>query len=58
MFIYVMDVESKKKLCEMGFELLKDNGKKEGAVWVFLNKKNFQFEQLEISCVVSDTLTF
>ena len=56
MFIYVMDVESKDKLLQLGYTLLKDNGN--GSIWVFVNKEGQQFDSLDVPCVVSDVLTF
>lgn len=54
MFIYVMDVESRDKLIELGYTLLKHTG----YVWVFKNKDPLSFEDIGVQCVVSDTLTF
>lgn len=56
MFIYVMDVESKDKLINLGYELLKNDEK--NTIWVFSNKEDRQFDSLDIPCVVSDVLTF
>ena len=60
MFIYVMDIESKECLEKMGYTLMKDNGtvNNEASVWVFANKEDCQFDNLEVPCIVSDTLTF
>ena len=54
MFIYVMDEVSRDALIARGYELIKDNGE----VWVFINKKEFEFSNNDIPCVVSDMLTF
>lgn len=56
MFLYVMDTESRDKLLNLGFELLKENGKK--TVWVFLNKSNQTFDMVDVPCVISNILTF
>lgn len=56
MFLYVMDTESRDKLLNLGFELLKENGKK--TVWVFVNKPDQTFDVVDVPCVVSDVLTF
>ena len=54
MFIYVMDEESKDRLLTRGYELLKYNG----SIWVFVNKSEICFDAADISCVISDVLTF
>lgn len=56
MFLYVMDIESRDKLLNSGFELLKENDKK--TVWVFVNKTGQTFDTVDVPCVVSDVLTF
>lgn len=56
MFLYVMDTESRDKLLNLGFELLKENDKK--TVWVFVNKLDQTFDVVDVPCVVSDVLTF
>ena len=56
MFIYVMDIESRDKLVSLGYRLLKGNDT--DTVWVFENKMQKQFDNLDIHCVVSDVLTF
>lgn len=56
MFLYVMDTESRDKLLNLGFELLKENDKK--TVWVFVNKSDQTFDVVDVPCVVSDVLTF
>lgn len=56
MFLYVMDIESRDKLLQLGFELLKENNKK--TVWVFVNKPNQKIDLVVVPCVVSDVLTF
>lgn len=56
MFIYVMDTESRDKLLSLGFELLKENDTK--SIWVFVNKRELNFDTVDVPCVVSDTLTF
>lgn len=54
MFIYVMDTESRNKLIELGYDLLKSNDK----VWIFANKHEMEFSSDDIPCVISDTLIF
>lgn len=56
MFLYVMDTESRDKLLNLGFELLKENDEK--TVWVFVNKLYRMFDLVDVPCVVSDVLTF
>lgn len=56
MFIYVMDIDGRDKLLSLGYTLLKENSKK--TVWIFENKKEFNFENIDVPCVVSDTLIF
>jgi len=56
MFIYVMDTESRDKLVNLGYELLKENETK--TIWVFVNKSDQSFDAVDVPCVVSDTLTF
>lgn len=56
MFIYVMDTKSRDFLLKHGYELLKEN--KQRNIWVFKNKDDQNFDNFDIPCVVSDTLTF
>lgn len=56
MFIYVMDKRSKNALIKRGYSLLKEDSRNH--VWVFANKADAQFDDLDIPCVISDTLTF
>ena len=56
MFLYVMDVKSRDKLLSLGFKLLKSNDKK--TLWVFVNSEKQTFNEIDISCVISDVLTF
>lgn len=59
MFVYVMDKESKEILEAQGYTLLKEkrvNGTP--SMWVFVNKTEQQFDNINVPCVVSDTLTF
>lgn len=56
MFIYVMDADSKEKLLNLGYKLVKEH--EAGKMWVFENKKETVFENIGVPCVVSDTLTF
>lgn len=56
MFLYVMDIESRDRLLNLGFELLKSNDEK--TVWIFVNKQEQTFDEIDAPCVVSDVLTF
>lgn len=54
-----MDIESKNRMEMLGYSLLKDNGNgKQATIWVFANKEDRQFDDLDVPCVVSDILTF
>lgn len=55
-FIYVFDAESKKKLLEAGFKLIASYEKKN--VYVFLNSNSLSFALNDISCCLSNKLTF
>lgn len=57
MFIYVMDEHSRDLLLERGYELLKQTNTN-GKVWVFHNNSDLVFDDLDVLCVISDTLTF
>lgn len=56
MFLYVMDAESRDKLISLGYKLLKENER--GNIWIFANSKDRTFDNIDVSCVVSDTLIF
>jgi hypothetical protein len=55
MFIYVMDTESRDKLINLGYRLLRSD---RDTVWVFENTDDYRFDFPDVQCVVSDTLTF
>lgn len=56
MFLYVIDTKSRDKLISLGYKLLKEDNKR--SIWIFVNKENLTFNSADVSCVVSDTLTF
>lgn len=55
-FIYVFDQEARDWLLEMNYELFKSDDA--NRVYVFLNREHQDFEQMNISYILSDTLTF
>jgi len=58
MFIYVMDAKSKDLLISRGYKLLKYNKNKDRPVWIFENKADMAFENLDIPHVASNVMTF
>ena len=58
MFIYVMDNISKDVLISKGYTLLKYNNNDSRPVWIFEQKEEFEFSQLDVPHVISNVLTF
>lgn len=55
-FVYVFDEDAKKKMLELQFELLKADSKNH--IYVFVNDGHKNFAMDDISCIMSDVLTF
>ena len=55
-FVYVFDKESRNKLIDLGYQLVKEDPK--NFIYVFENKNNIVFEENQIQAVFSNTLTF
>ena len=53
-FIYVFSEDDKRVLENMGYELIKTNGK----AYVFLSRDQENFDSLPVRAVFSSTLTF
>ena len=56
MFIYVFDEETKDKMIELGYELLKES--KNGIEFVFCINHSFTYSLPDEKYVISDVLTF
>lgn len=56
MFIYVFDEETKDKMIELGYDLIKES--KDGKEFVFCFNNNSIYSFSDIKYVVSDVLTF
>lgn len=56
MFIYVFDADSKEKLIELGYDLLKES--EDGQQYVFNIDDNFTYGLSDVKYVLSDILTF
>lgn len=61
-FIYVLDKESKNKMEQLGYKLIRSDATE--TIWVFANRENYTFdnasdiEEAGVSFILSDTLTF
>lgn len=55
-FVYVYGDDSKKKMIDLGYKLLKSDEK--GHEYIFLNQPVEKFEKLEIDYYTSNTLLF
>ena len=55
-FIYTFDDNTRDRLLEKNFKLIKSDEKKK--VYVFENKTNLTFDMIGMTCVYSDILTF
>lgn len=56
MFIYVFDEETKDKMVDLGYELLKES--EDGKEFVFCIDNNFTYSLSDKKYVISDVLTF
>ena len=56
MFIYVFDKDSKEKMLELGYDLLKES--EDGQQCVFNIDENFTYSLSDVKYVMSDILTF
>lgn len=56
LFIYVFDKDSKEKMLELGYDLLKES--EDGQQCVFNIDENFTYSLSDVKYVMSDILTF
>lgn len=56
LFIYVFDKDSKEKMLELGYDLLKES--EDGQRCVFNIDENFTYSLSDVKYVMSDILTF